>query len=184
MAEILVVRAPKAGKRADNVTARLAALGYKVEAGPAAALAPHSRKQLEGAVAKAERVLVLWSKDAAAAPSVLAAAARAKAAGKLTLARLDAAQPPILLRAPGEVNLSAWQGRATRDWQRLLARLPSAKTSAKPAAQKLAKKAAAAPLAATADEPKKKGGAGLAIGLGLLALAAAGAAAAYIFLFA
>lgn len=178
MTHILVAHAPRAAKRAAVVKEELAALGYEVEASAAKHLAPLSRRELDAAVAQARAVLVLWSKDAPAAPAVLAAANRAQAAGKLALARLDASAPPPRLKAAAD--LSAWKGFSrAKSWKRLLARLPAAPAAHAP------KRAPAALAAASvaAGAPKKKGAAAIVWTLGLLTLAAAGAAAAYVMLF-
>jgi hypothetical protein len=120
-------------------------------------------------------VVVLWSKDAAEAPALRAAADRALAAGKLALARLDASAPPLGLSA---VDLSAWKGFAgAKAWKRLLAALPTAPAShaASPRARTSLSSAAAAP------EKRKGGGALLWVILTLALLGAAGAGA-YLFL--
>lgn len=175
MGTILVAHAPAAEVRAARVREKLVGLGYTIqEATPAPGA--YALRQLNGAIDKAQCVLVLWSKDAPAAPGLLAATARAQAAGKLALARLDTAAAPVRIRASA-ADLSAWMGRETRAWKSLLTRLPAlGKTQIKP------KPARAAPSIAP-PPAEKKGGGGIWIGLLLAALIAGGAAAAYFFLF-
>jgi len=165
---ILVAHAPTAKRRAAQVKEELEALGYRIEAAPLAASAPRGRKALEGAVAQAGAVVVLWSKDAT--PAVRAAADCAQAAGKLALARLDAAAPPLGLRA---VDLSAWKGFAgAKSWKRLLAALPKA-----PVANAAPARAAQAIAAEPAADKKRGGGALLWTLLTVLVLGAAGVGA-------
>ncbi|MBI1188095.1 MAG: hypothetical protein GC206_12340 [Alphaproteobacteria bacterium] len=172
MTRILVAHAPAAKKRAAVVIDELAALGYRIEAASVTTLAPHRRKALAGAVAEAGAVVVLWSKDAAETPALRAAADRAQAAGKLALARLDAATPPLGLRA---VDLSAWKGFAgAKAWKRLLASLPTAPASHAGSGTKAVSTAAPAPA-------KKKGGGALGWILLALALLGAGGAGAYLY---
>lgn len=169
MTRILVAHAPAAKKRAALVIEALAALGYRIEAAPVTALAPHKRKALDGAVAQAGAVVVLWSKDAAAAPVLRATADRAQAAGKLALARLDAATPPLGLSA---FDLSRWGGyRDAKAWKRLLAALPKAPAGHVGAVKERAQ-AAAAGAGATAQ---KKGGALAWFAFVVVLIAAAGA---------
>ncbi|NWG54052.1 MAG: hypothetical protein HXY28_10055 [Hydrogenophilaceae bacterium] len=171
MTRILVAHAPAAQKRAALVIEALAALGYRIEAAPVTALAPHKRRKLEGAVAQAGAVVVLWSKHAAEAPALRATADRARAAGKLALARLDAAAPPLGLSA---FDLSRWGGyRDAKAWKRLLAALPKA-PAAHAGAVRERGQAAAAGAGANA---KKKGGALAWLALVVMLLAAAGAGA-------
>lgn len=123
MAEILVARAPAAGAQtgalADMVVSRLEKLGFKVSDLDLAA----PRKALTSAVGKAQGVLVLWSREAPLALRTVATAA--KEAGKLAVARLDAAAPPPILHTPA-ADLSRWSGRAeTRGWRRLMQALPA-----------------------------------------------------------
>lgn len=134
MAELILTHAADAAGRAKRVAARLEKLGFTVRTDlePAGALSPHARRKMNDAIAQASCVLVLWSKEAAAAPALLAAAAQAKASGKLALARLDAAAPPANLAGSAPIDLSGWMGRDTRPWRSLIASLPSSK--AKPRA--------------------------------------------------
>ncbi|MGE3251181.1 MAG: hypothetical protein AB7J28_06350 [Hyphomonadaceae bacterium] len=178
MGTILVAHAPAAEARAARVREKLAGLGYTIkEALPAPGA--FAQRQLNGAIDKAQCVLVLWSKEAPAAPGMIAAAARAQAAGKLALARLDKAAPPVRIRTAA-ADLSAWMGRETRAWKSLLARLPAlgkSTANAKPAPTR-----SIAPSLAASAPAKKKSGAGIWIGLLLATLAAGGAAAAYFYL--
>lgn len=91
---VLMTYAPASAPRAVAIAERLEALGFAVSAAPApSALAPLQRRKLAAAMAKAKTVIVLWSREA---PLALRALARqALRAGKLVLARLDAARPPF-----------------------------------------------------------------------------------------
>lgn len=180
MGHILLAHAPGAAARAAMVSKKLQALGYAVRPAPLAAPSPLGRRETASAVAGASRVVLLWSADAARDPALLAAAARAQAAGKLAVARLDAAAPPAGLRA-APVDLSRWTGRADwRPWRAFVAALgPTSTAPRAPAAATMG--AAPAQTAAPDAPPPKRGGGGLVIGL-LLALLAAGGAAAFILL--
>lgn len=147
MTDVILTHAPEAAARAEKIARKLAALGYKVRADldADAALSPHGRRRLAADIDKAAVVLVLWSKDAANAPALIEAASRAKAKGKLALARLDTAAP-ALGRA---VDLSNWTGRDTRPWLSLVASLRAKAAPATPSGRKTA--SAPAPLKAAAD---------------------------------
>jgi hypothetical protein len=92
---------------ANTAASRLAATGQKVrKAGDV------TRTQL----AKARKVIVVWSRSARGSPALRAAAQQAKARGKLVCVRLDAALPPAELggqRAvrlpPGPLQDVAWR---------------------------------------------------------------------------
>jgi hypothetical protein len=169
MAEILVAHAPAAAARAGLIVNKLEKLGFTVSREP-----PRAR-DLPAAIGRAQRVLVLWSKDAARTPA-LRAAMNAKQAGKLAIARLDGAAPPARLGASA-VDLSRWTGRETaRNWRRLVSTLPGATPRARSGF------VATAPAAASAaSEPgaKKREGFGWVFILGLVAVSAAAAAGAY-----
>lgn len=168
MAEIIVTHAPGAAARAKQVAEKLGALGFKVRGEiDLANASPFVRRQRAAAIDKADRVLVLWSKDAP--PALLETASRARAKGKLAFARLDAASAPAGLRPGAVVDLSAWSGRDTRAWKSLIAALGPAPRAA---AAKRTPVRAAAPAAATSD--RKGGGAGAWI-TALLVLGALGA---------
>lgn len=175
VSEIIVTHAADASARAARVAKKLDALGFKIrnEFDIDGALSPHARRRRAEEIAKAERLLVLWSKDAASSPALLDAAARARAAGKLTLVRLDAAAPPASLRRAEAADLSNWLGRDTPRWRALVAAL--GRTGAKAATPH---RAAAAPAGAMPAPAEKKGG-GLGWVLLLLVIAAAGAGGFY-----
>lgn len=192
--EVIVTHAPNEEARAALVAEKLAALGYIVrqEAGDARALSPFARRKLATDVDKAAVVLVLWSREAKFAPALAAIAARAKAKGKLAVARLDSAALPARVSLWGSPSLAQWQGREkTRGWRQLVANV-SAKAGGKLAPKRAAQPAPAptrvsaptpapAPVraaAASAEPAKKKGGGGLAI-FALVALIAVGAAGYY-----
>src|SRR5262249_8842350 len=84
MAEIIVTHAADAAQRARRVAEKLSSLGYVVrqDLDAEANLGPHGRRKLAAAIDQAGVVLVLWSKDAQAAPALIEAASRAKAKGK------------------------------------------------------------------------------------------------------
>jgi len=170
MAEIIVTHAPEAAARAKQVAEKLGALGFKVRSEfDLTNASPFVRRQRAAAIDKADRVLVLWSKDAP--PALLETASRARAKGKLAFARLDAASAPAGLRPGAVVDLSAWSGRETRAWKSLIATLGPAPRAT--GAKRAPVRAAAAP-AAAASEPRKGGGAGAWIAT-LLVLGALGA---------
>jgi len=170
MAEIIVTHAPEAAARAKQVAQKLGALGFTVRNGfDVAGASPFVRRQRAAAIEKADRVLVLWSKDAP--PALFETASRARAKGKLAFARLDAAAAPAGLRPGAIVDLSAWSGRETRAWKSLIATLGPAPRRAAPA--RVTAQSTAAP-AATDATPRKSGGAGAWIAA-LLVLGALGA---------
>ncbi|MES1200598.1 MAG: hypothetical protein ABUS57_04025 [Pseudomonadota bacterium] len=181
MTHVLVTHAPEEGARAQIVAEKLGALGYQVSqsANIYRPLSPFERRKLAAEIDKAACVLVLWSREAAEAPAVRALAERAKANGKLALARMDQSAPPMGFTG---ANLANWAGRdQTRAWRQLLTTIRAA-APVRASGRKSAP-AAAAKSASTSAPPaseKKSGGAGLAIGLVvLLALGGAGAAAAH-----
>jgi hypothetical protein len=160
MAEILVAHAPAAAARADLVVSKLTKLGFTVSREAA------HRRELAAAIGRAQCVLVLWSRHAVRAPALRTAAAAAKEAGKLAFARLDAAAPPALLRAPA-ADLSRWTGRdSARNWRRLLEALAPSGASSGPGG-------------APAAPPKKREGFVWLFLLAGLVVSAAAAAGAY-----
>lgn len=168
MAEIIVTHAPEAAARAKQVAEKLGALGFTVRNGfDVAGASPFVRRKRAAAIDKADRVLVLWSKDAP--PALLETASRARAKGKLAFARLDAAAPPPGLRPKAIVDLSAWSGRETRAWKSLIATLGPAPRGA--GAKRAPARTASTP---STTEAKKGGGAGAWIAA-LLVLGALGA---------
>ncbi|MDX2237408.1 MAG: hypothetical protein NW203_07575 [Hyphomonadaceae bacterium] len=182
MGHILLAHAPGAAARAAMVSKKLQALGYAVRPAPLAAPSPLGRRETASAVAGASRVVLLWSADAARDPSLLAAAARAQAAGKLAVARLDAAAPPAGLSA-APVDLSRWTGRADwRPWRAFVAALgPTPAAPRTPAPRPAAAEGPPAATAAPEPAPAKRGGGALVVGV-ILALLAAGGAAAFFLL--
>lgn len=176
MTEIIVTHAPDAAAHAARVAKKLAALGFKVrhKAEVARTLSPHARRRRAAEIDKAARLLVLWSKDAAAWPAILDAAACARAAGKLTLARLDAAAPPAGLRRAQAADLSNWLGRDTPRWRALVAAL-----SAKGPARANARQRVGAPAPVSALPARTKAGGALGWPLLLLMAAAIGAGGFY-----
>jgi hypothetical protein len=161
------------------VTAKLAALGYRVKpsqlVGPlAGALAPQAQHELDRAVANAACVLVLWSREAARTPGMLSTAKSAKAAGKLTVARIDASAPPLRLPA---ADLSAWKGRTdARAWRKLVARLPKAQGAVSQPRRRVSQSGTA-----SVAKPRRWIAATLALGVFAIgALAAAAAALRYL----
>lgn len=183
MSHVLVAHAPEEIERAVLVAEKLGALGYEVrhDADVYRGLSPFERRKLARSVEEAAVVLVLWSREAGEAPALRAAAERAAASGKLALARLDSAVPPL----PGAANLSGWYGLEGRSWRQVVSSVGLvAKKPAKRAAPAPAPKTASAPARAAAasvsapetQKAKKSGGAALAIvTLVLLAAMAAGA---------
>ncbi|MBI1250833.1 MAG: hypothetical protein GC189_05115 [Alphaproteobacteria bacterium] len=126
MTVILLAHAPGARGRAALIAKALAAAGFEVRDAVLGAASPRGRASAAQTVASADRVLVLWSNDARHAPGLGALARRAVAAGKLSVARLDASSLPLRGRqAP--VDLSRWTGRQTwQPWRALLAQLSGA----------------------------------------------------------
>ncbi len=175
LSEIIVTHGPDSAARGARVAKKLGALGFKVrnELDIDGALSPHARRRRAAEIDKAAYLLVLWSKDAAAAPALLDAAARAQAVGKLKLARLDAAVPPAALRRAAAADLSGWSGRDTRAWRALVAGL-----GAKPAAAAPRRATASAATSAAPAPAAKKGGA-FGWVLLLLVIAAIGAGGFY-----
>ena len=188
MAEVIVTHAADGAQRARLVAEKLSGLGYVVRQDLEAdgALGPHGRRKLAAAIDKAGCVIVLWSKEAAAAPALIETANRAKAKGKLAFARIDAAAAPIGLRPSAVVDLSGWMGRETRPWKALTAAVSAV---AKPAVQTARRGAAAAkPAKAAKSAPKAqpqagkhKGGGALAWFAALLVVCALGAGGYYFF---
>jgi len=122
---ILVAHAPAAKARAADVAEALSALGYQVEVRGGRALSPLPRGLLK-TVSGAAQVVVLWSKEAAASPGLVATARQARANGNLALARLDRTATPAIFN--GVIDLSGWMGAPRApNWRRLVARLPAMK---------------------------------------------------------
>ncbi|MET0182419.1 MAG: hypothetical protein ABW199_06000 [Caulobacterales bacterium] len=169
MADVILTHAPEAAARAGKVAQKLETLGYRVRADfdAEAALSPHGRRKLAANIDSAAAVIVLWSKDAAYAPALIEAANRAKAKGKLALARLDTAAPSLGYA----VDLSNWSGRDTRSWRSLVACLKTVSGAApkKPASN--SQRASGTP-SATASSSSGKGNPAAGILLRLAALAA------------
>lgn len=180
MPKLILASAPSMEARAEAIAEKLTMLGFTVSQDvEAEAASPHARRRLDAEIDAAACMLVLWSKDAA--PSLTAAAQRAKARGKLALARLDAAPAPFAVRPASAVDLSSWSGRDTRAWRALVAALPapsraaSAPTQSPTPLRVAASHAAPSPSVVPAQPPAKKGGIGFGIGLAFLfGLAAAG----------
>ncbi|MEJ0059433.1 MAG: hypothetical protein WDM79_07640 [Terricaulis sp.] len=196
MTHLLVAHAPEEEARAALLAAKLGALGYEVrqEADIYRALSPFERRRLQADIDKAACVVVLWSRDGADGPALRAAVDRAKASGKLALARMDSSPPPVGHSAVAD--LTHWIGRdQTRAWRALVAAIGSAakapikrlSSAAAPAAQRAPQPRAAAPqraasapsVAAETPEKRKSGGLGIVLTV-LTLLAAAGGAAYYI----
>ncbi|MES1199594.1 MAG: hypothetical protein ABUS48_06405 [Pseudomonadota bacterium] len=174
MSHVLLAHAPGEEERAALVAEKLDALGYKVrqDGDSARRLSPFERRKLAAEIDAAACVLVLWSREAADAPALRATAARALASGKLALARLDSAAPPMA----GAANLAGWLGNEqTRAWRQVLSAVSAA---AKPRTAQRAPAPRAQAAAPAAPQPAKKSGGGAGIALALLALLAAGGAAA------
>ena len=97
---ILIAHPRGAEKQARGVAAELRALGYEV-----GDYTPGARR------AKADKVVMLWSRAAWGTPALRAAARKARATGALVCVRLDGAPPP-----------GARSVRLTKDvaWKRLL----------------------------------------------------------------
>ncbi|MBU6373184.1 MAG: TIR domain-containing protein [Alphaproteobacteria bacterium] len=106
MADIVLAYAPQDGAAGAAVGEALAAAGFDVRADPP----PSARSRLAKRAAEAHAVVVLWSRHAAASPSVLRQAAQARQAGKLVGARLGKVTPPPLGRGAPAVDLSAHDG--------------------------------------------------------------------------
>ena len=192
MSKVILTHAAGDDFEAALVAARLEALGYAVLFEPAdePSLSPMSRRKLESSIASADCVLVLWSRLAVLNPNLLDVATRAKAAGKLALARLDASTPPS--RVGAGANLSNWIGRKdARGWRELAATIaakapmskaaPAATSAPSASAKALGREtmAAAAPEEAATSSAKKGGGAAGALVALLVLLAAVGAGAYY-----
>src|SRR5690606_7261587 len=81
---------------------------------------PEGRRARARTLASAHRLVLLWSREAARAPALRAAAKLAVKGDKLTCVRLDAAHPPAAL---GLRAIALPRGRrALEAWRRLLAR--------------------------------------------------------------
>lgn len=168
MTHVLVAHAPEETARAMLVANKLDALGYKVlQDGGDRRLSPFERRKLKADIDKAACVLVLWSREAADAPALRAAAERAAASGKLALARLDAAPPPMGFAA--NANLTNWMGRETRAWRQLVTSIGPA-TRAPASARSAARAVGATPAPERAK--KKGGGGGMLLGAFVCLLAA------------
>jgi hypothetical protein len=100
---VLLTYAPAWAARAHDVAQRLGELGFEVRAAPSPqALSPAERRKAATAIAAAKLVVVLWSHNAP--PALRAMTKQAKRAGKLVVARLDAARPPV--RSAYAIDLS------------------------------------------------------------------------------
>lgn len=113
---ILLAHAPSAESHAAEVSVLLAKLGYEVSplSGP--------RRARTQRIEAAHRVVLLWSREAARAPSLRVAARTARKAGKLACVRLDAAIPPARVSDDAQ---PLPRGRfAEQTWRRLLERTP------------------------------------------------------------
>jgi hypothetical protein len=161
---VLLAPSPVTQKHAERLSAQLAAAGFKVG---------HSDAQrVRGVdVDAADKVVLLWSKDAARGPALRAAARRARADGKLICARLDSARPP---KEAGRA-IAAPRGRnAARTWARLIG-------ATRPAA--MAPSRATTLVAPTHDSKTKKSrGGGWLVGAALAGMAAAAGLATYFIL--
>jgi hypothetical protein len=171
LSQVIISHAAEDEARAAQVARRLGGLGYSVrqEAGGLEASSPMSRRRLDTDIASAACVLLLWSRDAAYDPGLLAVAARARSAGKLTLARLDQSPAPARVGSAA-ANLVNWQGRLDARGWRALAKDIGAKARPSAGGAKRApapSSASAAPSSAAAPE-KQSGG-----GVWILALVAA-----------
>lgn len=148
MADIVLAFAPQDGAAGAAVGEALAAAGFDVVADPP----PSARSRLAKRAADSHAVVVLWSRHAAASPSVLRQAAQARQAGKLIGACLGKVTPPPLSRGAPAVDLSAHDGLDD-----LLAALaPPAPSSAAPAVATAAAKPPAPAKAAPALAPAAK----------------------------
>lgn len=113
---VILAHAPSADVAARTIAAELATLGYRVDQ-DVAAPGVASRKARDLRMAAAHRYVVLWSREAAKAPALRAAAKRAHRAGKLAGVRLDSTAPPV----GGATAISLPRGRAqAHAWRRLL----------------------------------------------------------------
>jgi hypothetical protein len=176
LSQVIITHAAEDEARAAQVARRLGGLGYSVrqEAGGLEASSPMSRRRLDTDIASAACVRLLWSRDAAFDPGLLAVATRARAAGKLTLARLDQSPAPARVGSAA-ANLSNWQGRLeARGWRALAAAVAA---KAKPSASGARRTATPSPTlarTASAPAPGKKSGGGVWILALIAALLAAG----------
>lgn len=124
---VILAHTPGADAHADEIAAQLVALGYAIDRdvttpGAAAARARARR------IAAAHRYIVLWSREAAKAPALRAAAKHAMRAGKLASVRLDKTPPPV----GGADAIALPRGRAqAHAWRRLLehTEMPAAATA-------------------------------------------------------
>lgn len=187
MTQVLLTHAPEDEAQAAMVAAKLGKLGFKVQQDDNIfrALSPFERRKLAADIDKAACVLVLWSREAAEAPALHAAAARAKASGKLAYARLDVAALPARVGGTNAPNLVNWQGRdEDRGWRQLVANVGAkAKPSSVPVRRAVSAPAPqAAEDAVRAPTSKKKGGGGALLGA-ILALLAAAAISYYFFVY-
>ncbi|MEZ5959797.1 MAG: hypothetical protein R3C30_05145 [Hyphomonadaceae bacterium] len=112
---VVLVHSANAGAQARSVANHLAALGYDVST--------HTKR---AALQRADKVVVLWSREARGTPSLRAVARLAQAGGKLVCVRLDTAPPPV----EGAPNVRLADRIA---WRRIL----SARANAKPVADRV-----------------------------------------------
>jgi hypothetical protein len=113
---IILAHAPGAAAHADEIAAQLAELGYRIDRDVTApgAIAARARARR---IAAAHRYIVLWSREAAKAPALRAAAKHALRAGKLASVRLDKTPPPV--GAASAIALPRGRAQA-HAWRRLL----------------------------------------------------------------
>ena len=175
LSQVIITHAAEDEARAARVARRLGGLGYSVrqEAGGLVASSPMSRRRLDTDIASAACVLLLWSRDAAYDPGLLAVAARARAAGKLTLARLDQSPAPARVGSAA-ANLANWQGRLEARGWRALAAAVAAKARPGSASARRAPAASSAHTLSSSAAPAKKSGGGVWILALVAALLAAG----------
>lgn len=171
---VVLAHAPGADAHAERIAAQLAALGYTIDrdvTGPGVNAARARARR----IAAAHLYVVLWSREAAKAPALRAAAKHALRAGKLASVRLDKTSPPV----GGADAIALPRGRAqARAWRRLLEQ--AAPAAARSGAAKTASMAKSSIAKADTETPRaRKGGFGLGAVAALLALTLAAGAAGY-----
>ncbi len=113
---VILAHAPGADAHADEIAAQLAALGYQIDRDVTAPGTAAARTRARR-IASAHRYIVLWSREAAKAPALRAAAKHALRAGKLASVRLDKTPPPVGAASAIALPRGRTQAHA---WRRLL----------------------------------------------------------------
>ncbi|MEM7766736.1 MAG: toll/interleukin-1 receptor domain-containing protein [Pseudomonadota bacterium] len=134
---------------------------------------------LEGKIAMARAVLVLWSSSSVESDWVKEEAEMAKAAGKLIPVMLDQVSPPFGFARIESANLAEWDGALTNiEWKNLVAavksRIGTGERSAQPGVTAVAYPRKQVTVTKTSGTGSGGGSRGVLVGLVVIAVAALG----------